>query len=103
LEQSCPWGTAYSDLPGGFCDYLEYVDCGGRSTTSTTTTTTAPPPPVVDDEPIEPDVIPEDAEPVSSQIAGNNYNSHLNTLNNSYTTENINFKLLLLCFQHLEL
>ncbi|KAF4528926.1 hypothetical protein B566_EDAN010243, partial [Ephemera danica] len=30
LEVQCPNDLAYSDLSGGFCDYLEYVDCGSR-------------------------------------------------------------------------
>ncbi|KAF4528925.1 hypothetical protein B566_EDAN010242 [Ephemera danica] len=30
LEVQCPNDLAYSDLSGGFCDYLEYVDCGLR-------------------------------------------------------------------------
>ncbi|KAF4526708.1 hypothetical protein B566_EDAN015678 [Ephemera danica] len=30
LEVYCPNDLVFSDLAGGFCDYLEYVDCGSR-------------------------------------------------------------------------
>jgi hypothetical protein len=48
-EKYCPDNQVFSDLPGGFCDYLEYVDCGNRpllqhnNDTSSTTTTAQPP------------------------------------------------------------
>ncbi|KAF4519405.1 hypothetical protein B566_EDAN008713 [Ephemera danica] len=48
-EKYCPDNQVFSDLPGGFCDYLEYVDCGSRpllkplNPTTTTSSTTSKP------------------------------------------------------------